>query len=220
MKSLLLFLLFLSPISWSAETGTVQQIKGQRAIVIFDEGIPFSVGQKLYINSAEGTEIGNIKTTRNLLEKKNSINLSGEFSSLQEEGEDQQMIFSIAGSYAWNKTVYEFGPELTYSFVDSGSTSTFIRIGGYFDYNLKPNDGANDQIYGGVGRASFGTVSTKSGNNTNNSEIINFEVGGQAKFFMLSQVLALRTELVYRYSTVEKDSTSGIVLNLGLQHYF
>lgn len=220
MKSLVLFFLLVSTSAWSAETATIQQIKGQKAILVFDEGIPFSLGQKLYINSAEGTEIGNIKTTRNLLEKKNSANLVGQFSSLKPKDSDQETRFSITGSYSWNKGQYEYGPELTYSFVDTGNSTTTTLLGGYFDYNMKPNDGAHDQVHGGVARVGFGSQATKTSTGKSSYDILQFDVGGQAKFFMLSQVLALRTELVYRFATVDKENINGFVFNLGLQHYF
>lgn len=220
MKSLVLFFLLVSTSIWAAETATIQQIKGQKAILVFDEGIPFSLGQKLYINSAEGTEIGNIKTTRNLLEKKNSASLAGQFSSLKPKDSDQETRFSITGSYSWNKGQYEYGPELTYSFVDTGNSTTTTLIGGYFDYNMKPNDGARDQVHGGIGRVGSGSQSTKTSSGKSSYDILQFDVGGQAKFFMLSQVLALRTELVYRFATVDKENINGFVFNLGLQHYF
>lgn len=220
MKLLLILALFSSVFAWSAETATIQQIKGQKAILVFDKGIPFSIGQKLNIHSDDGTEIGNIRANRNLLEKKNSVALTGQFSSLKQEGEDQQTTFTISGSYSWNKAQYEFGPELTYSFVDTGITNTTTAMGGYFDYNLVLNDGRHDFVYGGLGRASFGSQVTKSSTSRSTEDSLVFEVGGQSKFFMLSQVLALRTEIVFQFATVDNDNISGLVLNLGLQHYF
>lgn len=220
MKLLFTLMLLLPAFAWSAETATIQQIKGQKAIVVFDQSIPFSIGQKLHINSDDGTEIGNIRSSRNLLEKKNSISLSGQFSSLKQEDEDQQTTFSITGSYAWNMGQYEFGPELTYSFVDTGVTNTTTAVGGYFDYNLLVNDGRQDFIYGGVVRAAFGSQVTKSSNSSSTEDSSVFQVGGQSKFFMLSQVLALRTEFVFQFATVDNENISGLVLNLGLQHYF
>jgi hypothetical protein len=220
MKSLCLALLLISSIVWSAETATIQQIKGQKAIVAFDQGIPFSIGQKLNVSSADGSEIGNIRSNRNLLEKKNSISLSGQFSSLKQEKQDQQTSFSLAGTYSWNKGQYEYGPELTYSFFDAGNTTTTTLIGGYFDYNLNINDGRHDTVYGGVARAGFGSRMTKTSVNKSTEDSLVFDVGGQAKFFLLSQVLAIRTELVFRHITVDKENTSGLVVNLGLQHYF
>lgn len=215
-----LIVILMNCIAWSTETATIQQIKGQKAILVFDQPLPFSIGQKLYISSEDGTELGNIRGSRNLLEKKNSIGLTGQFSSLKPEKEEQQTSFSISGTYAWNKGQYEFGPELTYEFEDTGTTTTTTSVGGYFDYNLNLNDGRNDIVYGGIGRASFGSTAIKTSNSKSTIETLSFDVGGQAKFFIMSQVLAFRTEVVFRYATVEKESVSGLVINLGLQHYF
>lgn len=206
---------------WAEEKATVQQMKGKKAILLFENDIPFSVGQKVYLGSAEGEEIGLSKTSRNLLERKNSISLSGAFASLKQEGESVSM-FSLTAQYSWNWSQYEFGPLVSFSTADAGSTETSgTDIGFYADYNIDQNVPGQSPTWGLVGRFSLEQSKITIGGSSTSSNSTKMDFGLQAKSFFFSQVLALRTELVYQLEKPKDGSDiTGFVVNLGLQHYF
>jgi len=222
MKTLFSFLLILiSPFSLSAEKGTITQMKGRKAIVVFDSDIPFRLGQSVFLTSPDGIELGLKTETRNLLERKNSVNLLGSYSSIKPKTGDTTTTFSLSGSYSWNWSKYEFGPIVAFSSTDTdGQGESSNSLGGYFDYNIIQNVPGQEMIWGGVARLLLGSETTTRTNSKQTDSSTTFEAGVQAKFFQLSQVLALRTELVFQNKKVEDDSTNGFVLNLGLQHYY
>ena len=223
MKTLIcLFLvLMISPFTYSAEKGTISQMKGRKAIIVFDSEIPFSLGQRVFLSSADGTELGLGKESRNLLERKNSVNLLGSYSSIKPKSGDAKTNFSISGSYGWNWNEYEFGPIVAFSSNDTGIQEiTSNSLGGYFDYNLDHNVAGQEMVWGGVARAQLGSETRKTGSNKTTKSSTTIEAGVQAKFFQFSQVLAIRTELVFQSNKVEDIESSGFVLNLGLQHYY
>lgn len=224
MKFLPLVLISLGFLSFQAsakEKASIQQMKGRKAIVLFDEDIPFSVGQKIFIASAEGAELGLSRESRNLLERQNSISLSGSFSSIKPKTGDTATAFGVTGTYSWNWAEYEFGPTLTFSSSDNGTTETTnTSFGGYADYNIDQNVASQEMVWGLVGRVLVGSGTSKTSSGTTNSSTTTIDGGLQAKFFMLSQVLAMRTELVYEFTKTKTSDSSGFVLNLGLQHYF
>ncbi len=222
MKILFCLLIFIvSSLSYSAEKGTISQMKGRKAIVVFDSDIPFSLGQKVFLSSADGTELGLRSENRNLLERKNSVNLLGSYSSIKPKSGDSTTKFSISGSYGWNWNEYEFGPIIAFSSQDTGGSGVSSNtLGGYFDYNLDQNVPGQEMVWGGVARLLLGSETSKTSNSKQTESLTTIEAGLQAKFFQFSQVLAIRTELVFQSNKVEDDETSGIVLNLGLQHYY
>ncbi|MFN9068348.1 MAG: hypothetical protein ACK5V3_14030, partial [Bdellovibrionales bacterium] len=183
--------------------------------------IPFSVGQEVYINSAEGAEIGLSKESRNLLERRNSISLTGEFSNLSQDGEKQTEL-SLSLLYAWNWSQFEFGPQFSLSNTDiSDTTRSTTGVGAYVDYNFDENVPGQDRVWGLVGRVVAANSSTKASGSTTKSNATILDAGLQAKFFQLSQVLAIRTELVYQIQKVkDQKDTTGVVFNFGLQTYF
>lgn len=222
MKTHFCFLMFLvSSVSFSAEKGTISQMKGKKAIVVFDSDIPFSLGQKVFLSSADGTELGLRSETRNLLERKNSVNLLGSYSSIKPKTGDSTTTFAVSGSYGWNWNEYEFGPIVAFASEDTGGTGTSSNtFGGYFDYNLNQNVPGQEMVWGGVARLLLGSETNKTSNSKQTESLTTIEAGVQAKFFQFSQVLAIRTELVFQSKKVEDDDSSGFVLNLGLQHYY
>ena len=205
----------------ASEKATIQQMKGKKAILLFKNDIPFSVGQVVFITSAEGEELGLSKENRNLLQRKNSISLTGKFSNLSQDGEKSTEL-SLSLRYSWNWSNFEFGPDITISNTDANDVTTATTgFGGYVDYNLSENVPGQDFVWGLTARALMGNVTEKSDLGTNRSNSTILDAGVQAKFFKLSQVLALRTELVYEVQKVkDQKDTTGFIFNIGLQNYF
>jgi hypothetical protein len=212
---------FVSQNASASESATVQQMKGKKAILLFSNDIPFSVGQEVFINSAEGAEIGLSKERRNLLQRMNSISLTGKFSNLKQEDVKASEL-SLSLLYAWNWSEYEFGPQITLSNTELDDTTiSSTGFGGFVDYNIDQNVPGQDRVWGLMARVLMSNRTSKDDSDTTKTNLTTLDLGLQAKFFNLSQVLAIRTEFVYEIIKVEdqKDVT-GFVFNFGLQSYF
>lgn len=222
MKKLVFPLMFLLSLqAFAAAKGSISQIKGKKAIVIFDEAVPFSVGQKLFLNSAEGSDVGTTLESRNLLERRNAVNLLGSYSSLKPKDGDTTTEISLSGSYTWNLGQYEYGPIVAFSSTDTdGSGTSSSSFGGYLDYNLEQNISGQEMVWGAVARITAGTLTSKTSSGKDSASLTTIDLGAQAKFFQFSQVLAIRTELIFQNQKVEDEERTGLVLNIGLQHYY
>lgn len=224
--TILFVTLLATSFSLAAERGVIQQMKGKRAIVQFEKDIPFSVGQKVYMNSEDGTELGVRKEERNPLERKNSITMAVDVYSMDIETKvsgtttkTSTTAYSLTGRYGWNMEQYEFGPlgEYTFSKPKGGNESSRMAFGGFFDYNLIPNKPGEDFIFGAYGEASIG--SSKISNS--NKSITTATGGGFAKWFFLSPMLAFRANLYYSWEK-QGDNAQGFTtgVQLALSHYF
>jgi hypothetical protein len=219
----LIFSLILASFSQAADKAVVQQMKGRRAILQFEKDIPFSVGQKVYITSEDGTELGIVKELRNPLERKNSISLAATMGSVSTKPKPTS-IFSLQGRYGWNMERFELGPlvNLTYNKTGSAEVSTY-EFGGFFDFNMIPNRAGEDIVWGPYGEVSAGTM--KYG--TASGSLTSFTGGAFVKLFLLSPDLAVRLNGYYRYEldtqttsiSTEKD-VSTIAVAIALMHYF
>ncbi len=225
--------LLATSISFAAEKAVIQQMKGRRAIVHFEKDIPFSVGQKIYLNSEDGVELGVQKEMRNPLERKNSVSFAAGFSSAETTtkavgtSKTSTTSYVISGRYGWNKENYEYGPLGSFSFSKtsgSGSSETnTYQFGGFFDYNLIPNKPGEDTVWGFFGEGAFGN--TKS--NGLGATIITATGGGFIKWFVFSPMLAIRSNLYYSLDltdfasgTTKSRNTGTLGASFALSHYF
>ena len=225
MKAFLSLLVCLSssPL-WAAERATIQQIKDKRAIIRFDEDVPYSVGQEIFVNSAEGGELGLLPGQRNLLERKNSIALSGSITKTSvdvENSEDgEYSTYQMNVTYGWNFKNFEIGPSVLLNIYEQdGTRIDVIGLGGFFEYNLVPNVVGESFIYGI--RADYSHTSrSQKGDFSDNSSRSRFSVGGFAKWFVFSPVLALKSSLGYFSDDDDGFRLSGFALTFGVDHYF
>ena len=227
MKLTTLFLsLILAGHAYAGERAVVQQMKGRRAIIQFEKDIPFSVGQKVYLSSEDGTELGIRKELRNPLERKNLIGLTTAFENQEYEVKSGSTkvkttvtAYEVAARYGWNMEQYEFGPlaTMSYSKQKGGSESSRYTIGGFFDFNLIPNKPGEDFIFGAYGEGSIGNTKAASVSRS----LTNLTGGGFVKWFFLSPMLAFRANLYYSYEMQSNDATqTSTGLGVGLSHYF
>ncbi len=217
MKYVILILFYFSgSYSFAAERAVIQQMKGKRAIVHFEKDIPFSVGQKVYLNSENGTEIGVRKELRNPLERKNSVTLAGELSST-DTSPKATTTFAISGRYGFNEEQYEYGPIGVYAYSKATSEVSRYEFGGFFDYNLIPNKPGEDFIWGGYGEATLGNVKV-----ANSSQSLTVFTGGAfAKWFIFSPMLAVRANGFYSNESQGSSTSSNTTgIELGISHYF
>ena len=216
--AILIFSLFAINISFAAERAVIQQMKGRRAIIQFEKDIPFSVGQKIYLNSEDGTELGVQKELRNPLERKNSISFAAELSSADTTPK-ATTAYAISGRYGWNMERYEYGPIGVFTFTKSTASSELSRyeFGGFFDLNMIPNKPGEDFIWGGYGEATIGSVKIGTASDKN---LTVFTGGAFAKWFIFSPMLAFRINGFYSNEKQGSAARNITGFEFGLTHYF
>ena len=225
MKAFLSLLVCLSssPL-WAAERATIQQIKDKRAIVRFDEDVPYSVGQEIFVNSKEGGELGLLPGQRNLLERRNSISLSGNVLKGSLDLDNLPTVdyttYQLVVTYGWNFKNFELGPTVSLNIYDQDELNIQeTGLGGFFEYNFAPNIVGEDLLYGLRADFLYSSRSQKANKTTNtNSTTIN--AGGFVKWFAFSPVLAVKSSLLYVVSEEKTFRVTGYSLSFGLEHYF
>ncbi len=221
--TILLFSL-LGSLAIAQESGVIEQMKGKKAIIRFENDIPYRVGQPVFIESTEGNEYGIVKGGRNLLERKNSVSLSSGYSDLTAKttgsGKAKSKTTSISGKYGWNLKQFEVGPVVEISLYDSGIEQTTLMFGGFAEFNILPNIPGHDFIFGVQGQALMGTSERKIGDTTTDANPMVLRGGGFIKWFVFSPVLALRVDGNYYYEKADKTTVSGTEFSVGLNHYF
>jgi hypothetical protein len=217
--SIILLSLLASSFALAGERAVIQQMKGKRAIVQFEKDIPFSVGQKVYLNSEDGSELGVRKELRNPLERKNLVSLSGEITNT--DTSPATATYNLSARYGWNMERYEFGPLGILEFQKQGSISSTERtryeFGGFFDYNFVLNRPGEDLVWGVYGEASLGSAKA----NTTDKSLTVITGGGFVKWFFFSPMLAARANLFYsdeKQANSKASNTAG--LQLGITDYF
>jgi hypothetical protein len=209
-------LLLMTATSFANERAAIQQMKGRRAVIVFENDIPFSVGQKVYLQSEDGVELGVRKDIRNHLQRKNSIQLSASLDSTNTKP-DETTASSLAVRYGLNYENFELGPLVSLSSTKASSQMNLYKFGGFFDFNFVPNRAGEDLVYGVFAEASSANAKTGSISTTTTS------LGGGAfiKWFVLSPVLAIRLNAYYRNDKPNNSkgtNTTGI--GFALEHYF
>ena len=204
---------------WAGEKAIIQQMKGRRAVILFEKDIPFSVGQKVFLVSEDGSELGINKANRNPLERKNSIGLSASLGTINTTPSTTYL--SLSTRYGWNKQQYEVGPKISISYSKQGSNGSTEAsqslFGGFFDYNMIPNVPGEDYIWGVFAEASIGNF--KSGT-ASYKFLSDFSGGVFATVFAFSPMLALRTNFFLENTRADKKTTTTTGFSFGLSHYF
>ncbi len=210
---------------------TVQKIKGNKAIVEFSGGI-LSQGRTYNIDggSSRSSGGGGASGTRDHIiggsfgfrsgTDTTSINTGTTSASISSGSSDMNLL----ARFGWNLGHYEAGPLLIYRSVDSDYQAlhySSVGVGGFFDYNFGPNRSGESTIYAATVEGSYGTYSPKSGTGGN---VIGLFAGLSAKWFGLSNTMALRGDLGYDYDKITISSSSitstGLALRVGLSNYF
>lgn len=238
MKHLLITLLVIGPVlglasAAHAQTAKVIKVKGQQAIVQFPQGTSPQVGQQINlggggVSDSDGTPMAGLGS------RKNSIGLGLNSLSFVNRSSKSNGVttstsvtgIALNGRYGWNTGRMEFGPivRLEYSSADNSSTR-FMGIGGFFDYNFNPNVSGQKIVYAGTGDLSFGQSGTKQGSFDSTSTVIALFLGGSIKWFGLSDSFAIRGDAGFSYDSSTPDSNSattnvGAVVRAGIANYF
>lgn len=140
-------------------------------------------------------------------------------------GNGNYSALTVNGRYGWNMAKFEYGPfgTLTYYATDSSNSVRVLGFGGYFDFNLVPNNPGVEAVYG-IG----GDVMLYLNNATSNSTSVNttgFGVDGGAfyKYFLFRSDICIRGDAqlhIFNYSASTNYIETGVRFLLGIQNYF
>ena len=212
----------------SAQQAKVVKVQGKKAIVQFPDDARPRVGQIIELGGGSdgvvsmGASSSGSTGGRNMI-----IGGSAELSSLTPSGAASSgTTLALDARYGWNKSEMEYGGigHVTY-YSTTAVSRRALEVGGFFDYNLVPNTGGTEMVYGGAATAKFGSLSSSVGGTEITGTLMTLEVGGQLKWFPLGHAVAIRGDLLYRIETVSDTvkamaSGSGLVAKGGLYVYF
>ena len=234
MKHLLIALLVLGTTSFAhAQTAKVIKVKGQQAIVQFPAGTAPQVGQQINLGGG-GVADSSGAPVAGLGSRKNSIGLGVNSLSFMNRSSKSNGVttstgvtgINLNGRYGWNTGRMEFGPIVRLEYESADNTTTrFMGVGGFFDYNFTPNVSGQKLVYAGTGDLSFGQSGTKQGSFDSTSTVIALFLGGSIKWFGLSDSFAIRGDAGFSYDSSTPDSSNavtnvGAVVRAGIATYF
>lgn len=206
----------------NAQTAKVVKVSGKKAIVQFPDDARPKVGQTIDLSGGGGGDMGGGGSGS----RATIIGGSASLSSLTNSSSSSSTTgMEVTARYGWNAGEMEYGVlgNLQYS-SSTGSSSTILGGGGFFDYNLVPNTSGTSLVYGLGAEGQFGTISTTTGSASVSGTVMTFQGGGQLKWFPLGNDVAIRGDVVYRYISTSSagvsSNTSGFVVQGGFYIYF
>lgn len=201
-----------------AQNIKIQKVKGNRAIIETTtplvEGEEYSLQPKKFVENV-------VYSNEGLRSRKNSISLGASLETIQSSSSSGE-ILNFQLRYGWNFTNIEVGPYVKYESNNIyGVQTSAYAVGGFMDYNLKPNRDGVMQIWGATGTFGFGGSNAGSGTGTT---IMGIFAGGFYKWFVFGSQGALRSELGYKFEQRSRSSTSssssGLLANLLISFYY
>lgn len=189
---------------------------GRRALIELPSGSSLKAGQTIQVG---GSRDHGVSTQS----RENIVGGGAHISSIRKSGGSSSSTntrIAVSGQYGWNKKMYEYGPLATLAYTSgSGPATTAISVGGFYDYNLTPNQPGIGMLYGVGGTAELGF--SKGGGSTSNT----FEVfaGGNVKWWPLGTNVAVRGDIGLDYTRNSAKQTItgvGVLAKGGFQIYF
>lgn len=203
---ILVFLpLFLILISFKNQAATilVKKTKGNNAII--ESSTPLVEGETYIIQTSKKLSDGDDSNSQTA----NSFSI-GMDSSFFKSDQLQEHQILIEGRYGWNLTDYEYGPLVKIHLLDEGAGfNSEYMLGGYFDYNLEPNNSRERYFYGLTAQAFAGNREFTSGSS---AQIFGLGGGGFLSWYLPHSSVVLRTEGLVENKTIATASKSSNVL--------
>ncbi len=219
---LLLITLLISTAS-QAQTFKVVKIQGKKAIVEFNDPSAFSVNQSYSVGGSSALTGSPGAHGFNTGRRAYGVAANLGFSSLKSDaaGAETANSLYLQGEFLWNMKQYEVGPVVGITSIKQGSfdsSSNTFGAKGY--YNFQENKPGVDQILSVVAKLALGTASA----NGSSSSVTDIEVGGNYRWFLLSQDHCLTVSGIYSMTKQQisnKDvTTSGFEIIGGIGTYF
>lgn len=208
----------------------VVKVKGQQAIVDFPKGVKPVVGQTLSVGSGS---MGGSSSRDNLVAFQASMSFGEETEEITgSDGATNEVSASLtdialSGRFGWNKGRYEFGPLVEFGYQQEESLDTItLKLGGFFDFNINPNDGSRAFLFGPTAEAYAGyeSRSLSNGASDQTGPLFGAYVGGFIKQFVMSDTVALRGDVGLQYDVADltdvTSTTLGVLAKGGLAVYF
>lgn len=196
----------ITPLSWSAESFTVKKTKGRQAVI--ESSTPLVEGETYIIQTSKqsGLISEDVSYPRSNRSRENSFS-AGINSSFFKADKLQEHQIDIEGRYGWNFGDYEVGPLLHIALLDEGAGfNTDFHVGGYFDYNIVPNVGRAEIIYGLTAQGFGGNREFTNGSS---SQIFAMGAGGFLSWYLMGSTTALRFEGLVESKKIATSTASS-----------
>jgi hypothetical protein len=234
MKASLLVFVLLAGSAAHAQTFKVVKVKGNKAVIELPKGITLEKDQSYAIDPEQSGQTASASEDTGSRARVLGGSMDLFFGSTTRKTPTRSvtengMQLSIDGKFGWNTGRMEYGPLLAFGYEsDSDSKARTIALGGFFDYNAKPNTFGTETIYGLGARLSVGQIATEttvsSRTSSDSSTILLVRAGPYAKWFIFGHSTCLRGDLGLEYSSVSADgsstTTTGVGGTVGIETYF
>ena len=190
-----------------AQTFKVVKIQGRKAIVEMSDPTMVTLNQSYNVSdsSMPSSSSGGKGGNRN--------NALGMKFSYQSTSNPTASLLTLEGTYLWNMRTYEVGPLLAIRNQSVGGVSTnSTEFGGLGYYNFNENRPGVETVMAAEGQLS---VTSGSGSSTTN-----IALGGNYRWFMLSQDHCFSFSALYAMAQSSGTSASGFLLKGGISTYF
>lgn len=211
----------ITSLSHAAESFTVKKTKGRQAVI--ESSIPLVEGETYIIQTSKqsGLISEDVTYPRSNRSRENSFS-AGINSSFFKADNLQEHQIDIEGRYGWNFGDYEVGPLLHIGLLDEGAGfNTDFYVGGYFDYNITPNVGREEMVYGVTAQAYGGNREFTNGAS---SQVLAMGAGGFLSWYLMGSTTALRFEGLVQSKKIATSTTSasaiGFVGNMIFAFYY
>lgn len=196
-------------LSQATETFTVKKAKGHQAVI--ESSTPLIEGETYIIQTSKqsGLISEDVSYPKSNRSRENSFS-AGINSSFFKADNLQEHEIDLEGRYGWNFGDYEVGPLIHISLLDEGAGfNTDFHVGGYFDYNITPNVGREDLIYGLTAQAFGGNREFTNGAS---SQVFAMGAGGFLSWYLMGSTTALRFEGLVESKKIATSTASSSAL--------
>ncbi|MFS4457552.1 hypothetical protein [Bdellovibrio sp. HCB2-146] len=199
----------------------VRRVKGNQAVVDF-VGTPLQTGQVYDLMAQD--DLGGESGFSGSGGRQYSFGLNFSYFSTKSDaaGSRNTTEAELGARFGWNFGSFEVGPLFAYESSDAGGfNATFIKAGGFGDFNIIQNIPGEAFLYGVGGYLALGQRDNGAGTKSSVTDVF---VGPFAKWFPGGSSYAIRIDAGYEYMRLAQDSgdttLTGIGLLGGLQVYF
>lgn len=191
----------------------ILKVKGDKAIVKLPDS-SFKEGESVRLDrgvrSSENKMNGRRMYTTNISFAYQ--NTTEEIKSDSTTSDSGASLLSLVGRFGFNKVQYEYGPSIEYSSQSDDSDDsekTNLKIGGFFEYNFKPNQKGEMLVpYAGVSMF-HRSYSSAVGSADSESTGIGYDFEGGIKYFPYNDHFNIRGGLRWGSSSLENSDTDS-----------
>jgi hypothetical protein len=220
---IVVFALLLFPISEaSAVMLKVHKVKGNKAMILIEKGKTLNEGQ-VYQASPPGfgnnyqSQMGRQALRKNVFGGSGSIS---QFTTTFNGASSNTSNMNAEVLYGFVKPKQEYGFTFGYSYINGSgaSDSQSLLLGGYFDFNLQPNNPMTPQLWSARVGLSIGTSDNSFQDSA--TSITKLTLGMVHKWFRWGDNVAITSQVGYQMQNIGDLSISGLAVSFGINNYF